>query len=340
MKLRLSILALCLIGAVHQPLAAWTDQGCEQSTITLQAELLYFKASTDQTAFVSVYPIAYDVSPLSYVTENERIINDPNFRPGFRLEADWACDCTNQFQVRYLNLYNGHRKNASGFLLSTMAPGTGVANSGAPFFGTASSKVSTNYNAGDIVWGHGLFNCCDFDLNFLLGLHVASIKYKEHISISIPVEPTLRLITQQEGRWGSNFWGIGPEFGFHADYRLPWLCNLSLAADARGALLVGKNNVKFESAITGSGSLAGLRVQTFRNKPDLWGVVPGFDGRLGLNYAWNCGCLQSNLEVGYEMIWYPRAIGKVRLENGGGNTLDVYSNYSAHGPYAALAVRF
>jgi hypothetical protein len=339
MKRLLQLLGLCVVGLTSMRADAFTNDCnpcCNQSQWAIQAELLYFKTVTDQTAFAG----AYDRFPgFNQPLATAQVFNnDPCYRPGFRIEADWtACDCLNQVQLRYVNLYNGHKRTVTNARLFQVVPSNINAGIGV---GTAVSHVSSNYNAGDAVWQRALFNCCDFDLNFLLGLHGASNLYKEDVRIEISGQGTLNTINNN---WKSQFWGVGPEVGLSAHYTLPCFSCLSLAGNLRGALLAGKTSCTYTTVYNQEGS-GGLAV-TFKNSPSNWGAVPSFDGRLGLNYAWDCFCFRSNLEIGYEMIWYSRAVNKIEtldagLTSNGEALTNFYSDLSMHGPYAALRFSF
>jgi hypothetical protein len=330
MKKTIRILTLSLFSLLpFCKMEALVNNG--QGSLSVQGELLYFKAVTDQTAFITTTPVVIDFE--TTVTTEDRITNDPSFRPGFRLEADWtACDCLNQMQLRYVNLYNGHQKTVTGLLTPVLSSPI-VAMSSTGTLGTAFSKIGINYNAGDAVWGRTLFNHTDFDLSFLIGLHVASSRYKENIEIQIPDMVAV-------GNWRSQFWGIGPEVGLNAHYALPYLCNLSFVGDLRGALLAGRRTAQFTETATGSGTL------TFRNRPSNWGAVPAFDGKLGLNYFLNIFCFCTSFEIGYEMIWYPNVVDKIYFQSDasviGASTAsyDTQSDLSLHGPYAAIRISF
>jgi hypothetical protein len=326
MKRLLQLLGLCVVSLTSMRAEAFMNDAnscCNQPQWALQAELLYLKAETGDTGFVS----QTQVSTVQF--NDTRVLNDSDYKPGFRIEADWMmCDC-NTLQLRYVHLNNTHRRTVSGTLsplviLESTPPGDFFVGS------TASSQISVNYNAGDIVWDRYLFNGCDFDLSFMMGLHVAAVKYKEAVDVffgGVTVGPFAT------GVWETQFWGIGPEIGFKAHYMLPWICNLSLAGDFRGALLAGRTAPIFESrAVT---------LTKRHNDPNHWGAVPAIDARLGFNYAWNCWCFNSNIEVGYEMIWYSRVIDKVLATSTiVPTTAESFSNLSMHGPYAALRFSF
>lgn len=330
-----------ILGFILPQLGAFeTIENTGNSRFTLQGELLYLKAVTEQSAFIGVSQHGNTV-PINTNGVVKRITNDPDYRPGFRIEADWVfCDCVNQLQARYTHLYNGHKENASGLLVS-LIPSFQLSGAGTNAFpGTAFSKLATHYNAGDLVWESTIFDNCLFDFDILLGLHTASIKYKENIkTYYAPGGPGL---TYQTSTWSSRFWGIGPELGFKGSYAFPWICNLLFVGDMRGALLAGQTTADYTAVL----APAPLTFE-FKNDPSKWGATPVFDGRLGLNYGWSCFCFNMHLEIGYEMLWYSHPIDKIIANSFGTDSgqstylsSDQFSDFSMHGPYAALNILF
>jgi hypothetical protein len=315
----LSLLALCNTNLKASSNCGWAAPGW-----ALGGELLYFKAVTDNTGFVYSLPVLGTITG----TEGRKLSNDPGFKPGFRLEGD-ACfgNCINQFQVRYAHLFNKHTRTANGIIANALFfPGGADVFLGAT--GTSTSRVSLTYNAGDLVWQRYLFNAPDFDLNFIAGLHIAGISYKEGVDFTTAVSnPTFT--------WKSCFWGVGPEVGVAFQYLIAGMGNFAIAGDARGALLAGRTTARFQASQPGSTAVSAAF--DYSSSPGNWGARPAFDGRLGFNYSTPC----FSLEIGYEMIWYSRPIEKfVFSAPGGSATIDQYSNLGMHGPYAALGFTF
>ena len=177
---------------------------------------------------------------------------------------------------------------------------------------------------------------------FIVGLHGAYIKFKEHTTSSgtfINNDVVTPLLNNLHNN--SQFYGIGPQVGL--DYQflsssLPCLPGTwAFTVKARGALLAG-NTMSDLSYITLRTGPTGVRIQN----GDLWRVIPTANTDFGINYTFNCECFSATLELGYEFMWYSNCINKITGTDVAfsGDTIDVFNTFSLHGPYLSIWVAF
>ncbi len=296
----------------------------------LQGELLFLKATTDQSDFVMT-----DVDADGEAT-GERINNIPGYRPGFRLEGMYALNCLADVRAMFTYFNHGHTTRASG-LISDIQSWPFFESSGLP--GTASSKLERKYYAGDLLCGARFFQSCPFNLTLLAGAHYTYMRANENISINTPTSPNIvsKLLEQQ-----SRFWGVGPEVGLDFQFRPACFCGFSLVANARGSLLVSNSKCKYEQLATSATPLIFNNLQ----HPQ-WRTTSAFDARLGVNWEVQWSCFGTSVEVGYEMINYRNAIYKhyptPTLAGGTSTTIhsfNLYGDASFHGPYLAIGAIF
>lgn len=152
----------------------------------------------------------------------------------------------------------------------------------------------------------------------------------------------------------SNFTGVGPRIGLHADYNTN--CGLGFLGEAAVSALIGS-----EHSITnyiGSGAqLQALYHQTLNYQTiqdqNVYQVVPGLDAKLGVDYkhTFNNADLLT-VSAGYQAAVYFNAISQylpaslvsgTGLETGGiyvATMSHTLSNYSVQGPFVNVAFKF
>lgn len=314
---------------------------CQYKGATLGATLLYLKPNVDDTHYVIS---SFDNTFMGSLYPNgERHQNIASFTPGFRLEGFYDIDPgTSCLDMRF-TFFNARSTDSvsGGFLFDTNGfPGFGAQDSPV-YAGMAGSNISYNFYAGDITYDRALCFFCD-DLKFIVGLHGAYIKFKEHTNssgtfLNNDVEtPLLNNLYSN-----SEFYGIGPQIGL--DYRflasnIPCLSGiLAFTVKARGALLGGntRSDLSYITLRTGPG---GVRV----SNGDLWRVIPTANTGFGINYTFDCGCCEATLELGYEFMWYGNCINQIRGVDVAfaGDTIDVFNSFTLHGPYLSVRVIF
>lgn len=302
----------------------------EAGNFEIQVEYLFLKPSFEQSY--------YAIFSSTFATPNgSRVNNEPDFYSAFRVGGVYNfCNCKNDLNIRYTYLNGNSKDSVEGtFLFNTQGfPGNGV-QIGQPITGFINSDLNFKYCAGDVVFGQLLINDCPFNLSLFGGLHAAYIRFRENI---FTFESTISFSNTLEEK--SHLWGIGTEIGINFQYFFPQFCGgwLSIIGNARGSLLISKTDaeLQFTTASPGGGS-----TRNIHNK-DIWRAIPVFDLAVGLNYDYPFRCFNLSLEIGYEAINYRNAINTIVFvdDTYPGNSLDVYSDLSIHGPYVALDISF
>lgn len=306
------------------------------------ATLLYLKPNVDDSHYVlSSFDNTFNGS---LFPKGKRHQNSTSFTPGFSVEGLYnLCPDTSSldFQFTYFNAHSTDSVSGD-FLYDTNGfPGFG-AQASPLYAGIARSKNSYNFYTGDINY-YRSFKCFFPDnLIFIVGLHGAYIRFKEHTSSSgtftnnqvvVPLSNNLHR--------NSQFWGIGPQIGLDYQFLFSRICCLpgtwALRAKARGSLLCGntKSELSYVTLRTGPG---GVGV----HNGDLWRVIPSANTELGVNYTLNCKCFSMTVELGYEFMWYSNCINKITGLDVffSGDMIDAFNSFSLHGPYLKISTEF
>jgi hypothetical protein len=152
----------------------------------------------------------------------------------------------------------------------------------------------------------------------------------------------------------SSFFGLGPRFGFDANYTSD--CGLGLYGEAAGSALIGSMR-SHTGFLSNSSELVDIFGQTNNAQlitdQHVMQVVPGFDTKLGLTYKHIVGNnMMLTVGAGYQAAVYVNAISEYvpgRLVTGealstGGIFVDTMnhrlSNYSVQGPYLNFSLKF
>ena len=146
----------------------------------------------------------------------------------------------------------------------------------------------------------------------------------------------------------SRFWGVGPQLGMECCYTI---CGgFQVVGEGAASLLVGglTNHTKYQAF---SPDLVTAPNLQSISTPQRTGVVPAFEGRLGLNYSWMVrGCYNVNIEGGYKACLYMNAVQSVDIasEVAAAPSTGVYANtfkrtvgnFALAGPYLSINVRY
>lgn len=310
--------------------------------IKLSAELLYFKPGIEQSSY-AITSISNAVGG-EFFPSGKRHHNRANYKPGFRIEGKYDLCCSNAIDGRFTYFRAGHSDSASGdFLFDTIGyPGEGAqAPEDTRYSGTARIHDRYRYYAGDLTFNRlSLCSCVD-NLYLLFGLHYANIHHKTHFTgIGNSLDGSTLVPVNNLLNSRSRFWGIGPQLGLEYTYHLPQTCwgVFSLTANMRAALLCSKTNASFHYSTLRTAGTEGVNLKN----DHVWRVNPAFDARIGGSYDF-CFCgYEGKLELGYEWVWYHNSINSITGYDVAfpGDSLDVYSNLSLHGPYLKVGVDF
>ncbi len=287
---------------------------------TIEGEALYVHPLVDETYFVRAGNLA--------TNEASRIANDLTWRPAYRLALFYSfCNSTVEIRGTYLDVK--HTKHLSTSVASDfLSPTQGIPT---PFFftsATASSAIETRFWEVEALFGQCLNGC--WGIHY--GLEFADISFRERISFARTVSFASTTLFNKD-----HFWGVGPELALDLNYCL-WSLPLYLTGNFRTALLASQSRSSFDQTLNGSPYFNA-------NNDKIWRLVPLIDLRLGLASEWNCFCVTTHLEVGYEFYHIHQAIHKVAYHDvhdsvDFSGSEDLYGNFSFHGPYLLLGLRF
>lgn len=318
-----------------------TEKGC----LAFQADLLYFRPSRDQTAYVITSTdnrFGGNVFP-----NGRRHLNNSQYGPGFRVQGIYElCNHCNCLDFRFTYFAGGNSAHASGpFLFDTNGfPGDGAqAPEDTTYSGTARIRDHYRYYSADATFNRLTLNCCPENLAFLVGLHYAHISLKETSrSRGSAIDGSTVVPLSNHLHRHSTFWGIGPQFGVDYHYVFPnvgCLCSdmLAININGRAALLCSNtdSSLHYNSLRT---SETGVNLRSRH----LWRVTPTANARAGLSYHFDFFCSQAAIEVGYEMIWYSKCFNSITGVDVAyaGDTIDLFSSLSLQGPFLALTLAF
>lgn len=321
------------------------DNHCAKDRFTLSGELLYFKPGIEQSSYVITS--SDNIVSGEFFPSGKRHINSSTYKPGFRVEGLYRpCNECYEIDFRFTYFQAHHSNSTNGdFLFDTIGyPGDGAQSpEDINYTGTARVRDSYRYYAVDATFNRlGLHSCID-NLYLLIGLHYANIEHSTHFT-SVGTFPNNGAARPVDNvlRSHSNFWGIGPQLGLDYTYDVTWpewcIGNLSLKANARAALLCSNSNASFHYRTLRTLGTSGVNLKN----GDLWRVSPAVDAKLGGSYHF-CLCgLDSDIELGYEWIWYHNSVDSITgLDVAfAGNSTDVFSNLSLHGPFLKINVSF
>lgn len=312
---------------------------CEScGTFEWSATLLFLKPNVDDTHYVlSSFDNTFNGS---LYPNGKRHQNTTSFTPGFRVEGLYdICPDTSSLDLRF-TYFDAHSTNSvsGGFLYDTNGfPGFGAQDSPV-YAGTARSKNSYNFYSGDLTYNRSWRFFPD-NLIFIVGLHGAYVKFKEHTtSTGTFINDDVPTPLSNNLNRNSHFYGLGPQLGLDYQFLLPESCCLpgiwALNAKARGSLLCGntRSDLSYVTLRTGPGGVA-------VKNGDLWRVIPAASTELSFTYTLRCNCF---IELGYEFMWYSRCVNKITgIETAfAGDTIDVFNNFSLHGPYLRISSAF
>lgn len=301
MKKTLFSLALLLL--TQNLLADFAPQPYRWS---FQGEYLYWKPYTENQYFFTTTftPTTPSVSDF--------LIVPTNFHSAFRIVGEYNYSLSDSLEGRFCYFNGSDQITLFGQSGSDNITGVTITD------GEVSSKLKFRYYAADLALHNTTHHFCNLNFSFLEGLNFVWLDYEQFNSLSDSVGDV------GVGSFLSRDWGIGPEFGINLDFLFPW--NISLTGNARAALLISnlKSTVNFISG--------GSEVRFQEN----WLINSMFDARLGVDWHICYRCMQVNVEVGYEFVWYRNAIQIAPLTISQTQRLDM----GFQGPYAALGVSF
>lgn len=318
------------------------DQSCH---FVLSGELLYLKPTVDQSSYV--ISSSQNVVAGEFFPNGKRHNIHSSYKPGFRLEGIYElCNGESALDFRFAYFKAGHSDSVTGdFLFDTIGfPGDGAqAPEDTSYAGKASIHDHYRYYAFDTTFNRLSLCSCFDNLYLLIGLHYANIEHRTHFtSVGTFISDAATRPINNTLKSHSDFWGIGPQLGLDYNYNLTSAdcCygEFTLNASMRGALLCSNSNSSFHYNTLRTAGTEGVNLKN----DNLWRVTPTFDARLGGSYRLSCFCVDTIIELGYEWIWYHNGVDSIRGIDVAfaGDSIDVFSNLSLHGPFLKISVAF
>lgn len=204
------------------------------------------------------------------------------------------------------------------------------------------------YNRVNLRGGYYLYRGCDVSFYALAGIRWVDIEDKRNAKL---VQEVLNIeddaIPQQEivltlnpgarYREKSDFWGVGIEVGFGADYDLG--CGFQLVGRVAGTTAVGRRSHHIDIVQEADAFVSG---PVFIRTTTRTQCVPGLDFRLGFAYTYDCDCVSVTGEIGYESNYYFNALASRQLKPAVPDHPEVLECVDAGfaGPYASIKLRF
>lgn len=292
------------------------------------AEWLYMMDSFDQPYY------AQNIGT-GALFNGKRVTQDQKWHSGYRLEAVYYLpNGKDHLGARWTHFPNFAERDSDsqpvngldGILTHPADP--------ASDFTFAKIRDRFNFYYLEVLFGRPVYCCSPLLLNLDVGIQYAKIDWRENVYYTEPAK--VQLIKNQ-----SEFIGIGPEVALDFSYGLSGC--FSVEGRALSALLVNRKGSR--SKENDSTLDSGLEFSSHNER--YWYVDPMVDFRLGLNYHYPfslCGCntLNVNIEVGYEIIHYFKAVDRIYFVDSTsvGSSETQHMDFSMHGPYVHLGVCF
>jgi hypothetical protein len=324
--------------------------GCEPTCNTtkwvVKEELLCLHPSIEQSYYVVDSDFNFENG--NWYPYGNRLNNNPGFYAGTRLEilTDLFCDCYHDIDFRFAYFKAKHCDSVTGpYLYDVIGfPGDGAQYPEDSYYnGSARLRETFNYYASDLTVNKSSFGGCFDSLTLMLGLHYAFIQVSDDFRSAGNYQTTTGLVNiNNHLSRRSNFWGVGPEFGFQYRYDFRNLCwfdpgLLSFDTSLRASLLASRTHADFHYGSTRTGS-PGV---TLHNQP-VWRISPAVDFKFAFVYEQPCCWFIGTFEIGYEMLWYGNSVDNILGYDVAyaGLSTDMLSDLNLQGPYIALGFKF
>lgn len=216
-----------------------------------------------------------------------------------------------------------------------------------PFaFRSALSEVRVTYDAIELLFGYiPIYPCQFFSLH--AGVQCTQIKYDDHDTFFREEGQAQAL-----GRWKLKMEGVGPEIGLLMKYLLPahhLLPKIYIDGKLQCGALISKI---FSHTTFADAQNQLLRSSTFNiiNEP-VYRLVPFWDAALGISTQCCFHSFLLEFEIGYNFIYYQKALDGVTYLNGpiagpsgafgpSSSTIDIFSDLVLHGLYFSAGVTY
>lgn len=314
-----------------EPLVLLPSQPCPESW-RISADFLYFLPTFDDTYFV------IDSGISTTFPNGKRLNNDFNFKPGFRVGAEFTCCETRRgLQAFYSHLSASQNRTVTGPHLWGTLGRPDLSSSFENYQGSASSNLSMLYRNAELNYTQRILRSRGLFFYIQPGIEYAYLRLHETYEYDLDLVDVSGEIEQK-----SRGWGVGPQIGLGIDYKF-WqgalTCSSTHAISGTslfsGSILMGRGKIKNHQV---------LNDDTLLNVRDehTWKTIPALHARLGLNYIIDASCFGFSLGVGYEFNSYIRALSRVVFPDDVADALcsTSYYNFDLQGLSISGAISF
>jgi hypothetical protein len=317
--------------ACCEPMVLLPSQSCPNAW-RISGDFLYFLPTFDDTYFV------LDSGISTTFPHGKRLNNDFNFKPGFRVGAEYTCcDSHRGLQGSYSYVSASQRRTVSGEHLWATLSRPDVASSFENYLGTASADLSLLYQNAELNYSQQILNSCGLYFYIQPGIEYAYLRLSEINEYVLTATDITGEIDQK-----SRGWGVGPQIGLGMDYNFyqgSLTCSSTHAITGTslfsGSILMGRGKTKNQQYLADETLLKVSDEHT-------WKTIPAFHARLGLNYMIQASCFGVSLGVGYEFNTYVRALARTIFADdvADASCSTNYYNFDLQGLFVSGAVSF
>lgn len=341
MKKTLFAIAMLLLQTTLAHATPYIPQNSYPETFSVNGQWLYFSPNSESSYYYAQSDAAGNVDGQRHANKLD------NYHSGYRVGIGYTpCECGPYFTTTWSEL----RANHSDSITSPIGVFPTVGPADLIFAGpaaTASASHHFHYFALDSAIGQTFIRQPSFNLSLFGGLHYARLISNDNYAF-VGFTDDDGGTAAFAGTEANNFWGIGPQIGFQAQF--PIWCGLSFFGNTSGALLAGKpdTTLSYLSTVT---SGAGTTVTPFvANNDRVWRCVPQVDFELGFCYdfsfsgfGWSqcCNGFSGSFEIGYEMLTYFDGLSNTIFPASAASaSFDNYRNVTMHGLTLGLSLGF
>jgi hypothetical protein len=304
---------LAMLSLVVNSLVFAGTMGCEKGSLSVPCPVQQWNVGIQALYLTPIQglPLGYGIKFDNDDNERFKRINN-NWDWGYRVEGSYHFNTGNDITINYTHFNTSSNPGNFDGLFPLLSP-IGVI----PFPTDFNLSLKDRYDQVNLVLGQKF----DFDLRkntrIYAGLQYASIHLDTNSDYDLP--PPLLNATGGVRRTSNNeFTGFGAVIGF--DYAYGMTESLSITANTATSLLYG--NSRLNTAFIYADSLVVMGGSASKHA-----LIPGFEAKLGANYAYVTASGVLNIQGGYQVVDYLNPLQSNHL-------LWVNSaNYGLYGPY-------
>ncbi len=276
---------------------------CVRNAWTMDVQALYLKPSY--------------TSPLTFAPAVTGGLKDilPKWDWGYKLQASYLFGSGSDIQLSWLHYQvNSDLGLYSGQYLQLLPFGATTVDA------NYQNNLSNRFDEINLLMGQDVHFNQQHSARFYAGMQYAAIRVDRQQPYDIPAIflPATAGVT---GTRNSDFNGVGPAIG--VDYRYGLESGINIVASGMTILLYGTARLDNSTAY-GNGVVVD---STYGSRKQL---VPGFEAKLGLNYAYPLAQGLFSIEGGYQVMNYFNALA---VDDNTFSALPTRSDFALYGPY-------